>query len=224
MDELRLELTPWLSASKFMHFSSQSGYSLPPNQANFHCPLHHHPSRYVNQIPESLLLHLLVPHHLPCPTHHSLLSISPLWNRNEIHPLLFISTTMIFIQADIIFAFQGSCLVHLHWLWWPSNLIYYVDAKVIMVFVITFNCKIRDYFCNNLIFSRLLPMWTFQKTNVTACWKLPHRVLPLQTHCLKSFPSSSQLKQCPLPFSAFLCSRSATSSQHNLMATYASIL
>lgn len=128
MNELRLELTPSLSAPKLVHCplhqaTKNSSPTPKPGQLSlFPTSLMALLSPQLGE-PNSWEIALTLPGPSPLLVSHSCLF--HLWNITEIHPLLFISTTMVSVQGDTTFPWNplpGSCLVHPHSLQCPSDL------------------------------------------------------------------------------------------------------
>lgn len=116
---------------------------------------------------------LTLPGPSPLPT--SLSSSTPVnftfWNITEIHPLLFISTTMILVQGVIVFPWTprlGSCLVQPNSLRYPSDL---PPRRS--------HCGLSQRQMSSLVEKSLIQSG---------------HSLPLQTHWITLFPTSSQFK------------------------------
>lgn len=122
MGELRLEPTPKHSGSKLVHFPlCQATKNSPPypkpGQLSLFLTLLINTTISLVKWTKFLGVCLdtswyLITAHVPFVTYFCLFH---LWNITEIHPLLFISTTMILVQVDILFPWTpllGSCLVH----------------------------------------------------------------------------------------------------------------
>ena len=158
MDERGLEPTPRLPAPKLVHLPLHQA----TNDSSLYCQ-----TRSTFMAPYSIndttiplvrwtkflgvcldASWSLIIAHVPFITHCCLFH---LWNITESHPLLFLSTSTILVQVDIVFPWTpllGSPTFTLM----PSDLV-----------------------------SRMLPMWSFWKTNVIPCWKPPDTVWPFPT-------------------------------------------